>query len=175
MMKTGPRKRAADETFDIEKYTGVWHELLHYPAFFQPSDTYNTTAEYTLMDDNTLSVLNTTYQNGKKIVSYGKAKPMGGVEFRVDFDASDIQRYSMRGFKPPSMDRTIPNYIIRHIWKDSVDDDEYKFAVVTDRDAESLWVLSRVPNPSRAEYEEVLNYVTTNFDRKRLVATPHYL
>lgn len=162
--------------FRLEKYTGVWYELLHTPNFFQKSDTYNTTAEYTLRKDGTMGVLNTTYVEGEKVTSRGVAKQMGrATEFRVDFDFADVTKFDKKGFKPPSLDTSIPNYIIKSIWfdEDAVEE-SYKFVVVTDKSNESLWVLSRVSNPSRVEYEKILAYVVKRFDKSKLVATPHY-
>lgn len=162
--------------FSLDKYTGLWHELLHTQSFFQKSDTYNTTAEYTHRKDGSIIVLNTTYVDGKMITSRGIAKQMARpTEFRVDFDFADVAKFAKEGFKPPSPDKSVANYIIKSIWFDEDDDEEsYKFALVTDEKAESVWVLSRVPNPSRAEYEKILAYLTPRFDTSKLVATPHY-
>lgn len=38
-------------SFDINKYFGVWYELIHYPSWFQRNDNYNTMATYTLDHD----------------------------------------------------------------------------------------------------------------------------
>lgn len=162
--------------FSLDKYTGLWYELLHAQSFFQKSDTYNTTAEYTRRKDGSLSVLNTTYVDGKMITSRGIAKQMARpTEFRVDFDFTDVAKFAKEGFKPPSLDKSTANYIIKSIWFDEDDDEEsYKFALVTDEKAESVWVLSRVPDPSRAEYEKILAYLKPRFDTSKLVATPHY-
>jgi apolipoprotein D and lipocalin family protein len=166
--------------FKIEKYKGRWYELLHYPSFFQSNDTYNTTAEYTIRKDGALDVLNTTFVNGKKITSRGIAKQTDrATEFRVDFDFVDVQKFDKKGFKPPvaieEEDKSVANYVIKTIWLDEDADKEfYKFVVVTDKRGDSLWVLSRVPDPSREEYEKILAYITTRFDTKKMVATPHY-
>lgn len=162
--------------FKVEKYVGEWFELLHYPSFFQGSDTYNTSARYTIRADGNLNVLNTTFVNGKKITSRGIAKKtVKKNEFRVDFDLADVQKFDKTGFKPPSMDTSVANYVIKTIWFDTETKDErYKFVVVTDKTSDSLWVLSRVRNPSRVEYEKILAYLSANFDTKKIVATPHY-
>lgn len=161
--------------FSLEKYTGLWYELLHYPSFFQSNDTYNTTAQYTLRKDGKLDVLNTTYVNGQKVTSHGVAERVGRVtEFRVSFDAPDVAKFNKKK-KEVDEDKSEPNYVIKTIWFDEDATEElYKFVVVSDRKLGSLWVLSRVSNPKRVEYEKILAYVLKRFDRQKLVATPHY-
>ena len=43
---------------DLSRYAGKWYEIASYPAFFQAGCT-GTTAEYTLREDGTVTVLNT--------------------------------------------------------------------------------------------------------------------
>lgn len=65
-----------------------------------------------------------------------------------------------------------PNYVIDNLWLTCKGC--YVFAVVTDPTKQSLYVLSRSKTPSLADYNKVMMYVIANYDRDRLVQTPHY-
>lgn len=141
---------------------GKWYELLHYPSRFQPSHSYNTTAEYSLNEDGTVDVLNTTFSNGEEVTAHGTAYQLAPKLFHVSFDERSMAE---------AEDRDTPNYIIRRIW---VEEDIYQFAVVTDDDGDGLWLLSRTSSPSREDYETILAYLTHHYDAQKFIATPHY-
>lgn len=164
--------------FNISAYMGKWYQLLHYPSFFDGSDTYNTTAEYTLQCDGTVKVVNSNYSNGvpTKIVGQAVAVPGKVVQFRVDFPIPDIAKYidqnEQQGGPPPFVTDQGPNYVIETLWPD--ENCGYKYAVVTDPSRQSLFVLSRTPSPSLEDYNCLITHVNERFDRRRIVATPHY-
>lgn len=167
-------------TFDINKYMGTWYELMHYPSWFQRNDNYNTTAEYKLNSDGTVSVHNSTMSNSMPFESYGKARRLNSYSFRVDFPIPEVAKLQMsnqfksipeeelRMMQNPNM----ANYVIDKIWFNQYG--EYIFAVVTDPTKSSLYVLSRYKHPSLASYNEIMTYVIANYNRDRLVQTPHF-
>lgn len=164
--------------FDIRKYLGVWYELVHYPSWFQRNDNYNTTAEYSLANetDMVIKVVNSSIAQGQKFESVGSAKYLGGNNLRVDFAPKEVGKLVQSGqFKQfqGMMDQNAPNYVIDKIWTNAYG--QYIFAVVTDPAKQSLYVLSRYANPSLAAYNEIMQYVIQNYDRDRLVQTPHFL
>ena len=144
-------------SFEIKKYLGTWHELAHYPSFFEKNTNYNTTAKYIMRSDGNIDVLNSTYNNSVLITAKGVAKLTDEeLEFRVDFDFGDVAKFPRKeGFKPLSMDRSVPNYIIKNVWSRGPNE-PYNFAVVTDGTDDALWVLSRDPRPSKEEYAEII-------------------
>jgi len=83
---------------------------------------------------------------------------------------------------PPGMDKmhnlgsmipsNEPNYVIDKLWYTS--NGSYMYAVVTDLHKEQLYILSRLPNPPLCHYDMIMNHVVQNYDRDRLVQTPHY-
>jgi lipocalin len=163
--------------FDLKKYLGTWYELMHYPSFFQRNDNYNTKAEYMLMPDNTIKVHNSTITQGKLFESFGIARQICGKNLRVDFSQTEINNLTdSKEFMKPSMminnDKNQPNYVIDCLWQD--DRGCYMYSVVTDPNKQSLYVLSRMPNPPLSEYNCIMQYVIANYDRDRLVQTPHY-
>lgn len=160
-------------TFDISKYTGKWYELMHYPSFFQRNDNYNTTAEYVL-EKGVLKIINSTIVLGQVVSSKGTGKQIDEYSFRVDFEQPEIDKLKKSGqFNVKNIPKNDePNYIIDHLWLNS--EDEYIFAVVTDLHKESLYILSRSPRPSLEEYNIIMKYVVKNYNRDKLVQTPHY-
>lgn len=161
--------------FDLNKYLGTWYELAHYPSWFERNDNYNTTAHYKLDCDNNVIVTNSAISNGKEFVSTGTARRMGQLSFRVDFPMPEVAKLQSSGeFNLPMnmLPSDEPNYVIDKIWYNI--HDEYVFAVVTDPRRESLYVLSRYPHPSLCAYNEVMKYVIENYNRDKLVQTPHF-
>jgi lipocalin len=164
--------------FDINKYMGTWYELIHYPSWFERNDNYNNMAQYKLECDGTVTVHNSSISNGCKFDSYGTARSLGDTNFRVDFNMDEVKKLASSGqftFDPnmiPRMDPNMPNYVIDCIWTNKCG--EYIFAVVTDCNRNSLYVLSRYKRPSLIAYNEIMGYVIANYDRDRLVQVPHY-
>lgn len=161
------------ETFDIKKYLGVWYELAHYPSWFQRNDNYNTMAVYSI-ENGHIKVLNSTISNGKKIESVGTADYLGANVLNVNFPISEVMKLGQSGefqnFKPKISN--LPNYVVDRVWTNKYG--EYIFAVVTDTLQQSLYVLSRFNHPSLIAYNEIFSYVVSNYDRDRLVQTPHF-
>lgn len=147
--------------FNINEYMGTWYDLLHYPSFFQKNDDYNTQARYVLLKDGSVDVVNTSMNNGFVVNAHGTATPLGKQQFHVKFD-----------IPKQVVDTKTPNYIIQKIWRNARN--EYAFAVVTNADKSAVWLLSRAKHPSLQDYEDVLAYMTSNFDSKKFIATPHY-
>jgi len=168
------------DDFCLHKYLGTWYELVHYPSFFQRNDNYNTKAEYMLMPDGTIKVHNSTITQGQNFDSFGIARQISGRNLRVDFSQKEINDLTQSSqFMTPEQfgqkfmdDKSQPNYVIDNIWVNC--DDCYMYAVVTDPKKESLYVLSRQANPPVEEYNIIMQYVIKNYNRDRLVQTPHF-
>lgn len=162
--------------FDINRYMGTWYELIHYPSWFQRNDNYNTTAKYSLNKDGTVTVHNSTITQGKLVESYGTAKIISPGKFRVDFIPSEIKNVINSGqFQQyqKGIDINQANYVIDKIWLNC--HGEYVFAIVTDSNKNSLYLLSRYVHPDLTDYNNLMEYIIANYDRDRLVQTPHYL
>ncbi len=161
-------------SFDRTKYLGIWYELMHYPSWFQRNDNYNTTAEYSINSDGTIHVHNSTISQGVAFNSHGKAVYLGGFNFRVDFPQPEVSKLiaskEFKSYQPESS--SSPNYVIDKIFTNI--HGHYIFAIVTDPKKESLYVLSRYRHPSIISYNEIMSYVIANYNRDRLVQTPHF-
>lgn len=157
-------------SFDINKYMGVWYQLIYYPSWFQESNSYNTTAVYQIIN-NQIYVYNSNIVNGQQNDSYGTAKVIKDYQLRVDFPMSEVNKFDLNDKSFLHKDDE-PNYIIDYIWEDC--QGQYIFSVVTDLNKESLYVLSRLKHPSLSMFNKVMDYVTNNYNVKKLVQSPHY-
>lgn len=159
--------------FDINKYTGIWYELSHYPTWYDLNDTYNTRANYTLNNDGTMMVHNSTFHNGVHYESKAVAKSVGctnGPNFRVEFDKGGCKFVKPQCNK--MRDHSLPNYMVDKVFSDG--NGNYRYAIVVNPSRDKFHLLSRVKNPSLAEYNEVAKYVACNYDCNKIVLTPHF-
>lgn len=108
---------------DLQKYSGVWYEVGHFPTLFQKLCD-RSEAKYTLNNDGTVGVLNTCYRNDKVFTTIeGKAyapNPQEPTKLIVDFGFARKGDY----------------------WIVALDSD-YQWAVVSGPKKESLFILSR--------------------------------
>jgi apolipoprotein D and lipocalin family protein len=59
---------------DLQKYAGLWYEIAHSPNFFQ-RDCVRSQAEYVVLDERSVSVLNTCFKKDGEVTDIkGKAK-----------------------------------------------------------------------------------------------------
>lgn len=138
----GTLPNVAVPTLDLQRYAGQWHEIARLPLFFQRKCVANTTATYTPSVDGTLQVRNScdTKQGGRLEV-VGAARPVAGYPGRLQV-------------------RFAPSWLAwaPMIWADYwvVDlDPDYRWAVVGGPSRKNLWILSRTPTMSRAQYDAI--------------------
>jgi len=174
--------------FELNKYLGLWYELVHYPSFFERNDIYNVTAEYSIGSNNTVMVKNSAIRNGVLVESHGtaaKAHNGNNIRFsdgtmplaslRVSFPQMETLKVEQAfGTIAPisSLPQDAPNYLVDKIWSDP--EGNYIFAIVSDPLRQSLYVLSRLSNPPLAYYNTIMKYVSEHYDSSKLVQVPHY-
>lgn len=115
-----------------ERYLGKWYEIARYDHKFERGLNF-ATANYSLMNDGKIRVVNSGIKDGKLKSSVGKAKFT---------DNPGLLRVSF--FGPFYSD-----YRIMMLSKD------YKYALVGSKSAKYLWILSRTP----AVPEGTLNHI----------------
>ena len=112
-------------TVELNRYVGLWYDVAHSPNFFQKK-CKSSTAEYQVLDSQTISVFNTCYQNnGKTSTIRGTAKilnPAIPAKLKVVFEVI---------FKPKG------NYWITEL------DPHYQWAVVSGPGKTFTFILSR--------------------------------
>mgnify|MGYP001160640056 CR=1 FL=1 len=130
------------ETLDITRYAGQWHEIARLPMFFQRKCASETTAQYTLRDDDLVGVKNRCRNKD------GDIDEVEGVARR---DPDHPGRLEVR-FAPDWLSwlpLTWADY-----WVIALDPD-YQWAVVGEPGREYLWILSRTPDMSKAQFDEL--------------------
>lgn len=126
--------------FDLERYSGTWHEIAHLPMLFQRNCVDHISATYTPLPDGTIQVRNACRTNdGSMNESTGVARPVEG--------------------KPGQLKvRFAPDWLawLPMVWADYwvIDlDPRYQWAVVGGPTHKYLWVLSRTPTMDRGLFE----------------------
>lgn len=146
---------------DLTRYAGLWHEVARFPNRFQTQCVAETTAEYTLLDNGQVRVINScTKADGTRTRAEGRAR-----RAKRDGAASQLKvRFAPRILSFLSM-----------VWGDYwiLDlTDDYSMALVGDPSRKYLWVLSRTAQPDSVAYERmVATAVAQGFDVSRFVRT----
>lgn len=160
--------------FDINKYLGTWYEIMRYPSWFEAIGSYNTTATYTINEDNTINIFNSTIDiRGKNVVAHGRARVLNPIYNFIDGSlALASLSVSFDGF--PYQEGQ-PNYLIDNIFLNS--DGEYMYAIVSDPTRDSLFILSRVPtcNIRLETIMKLLDYCSDKYDTNKILHVPHYM
>jgi len=138
---------------DIERYAGTWYEIARYPVVFE-NGCVDVTAEYTLLEDGTVRVVNTcgsTDGGSRDIVgSAAVTAPSTNAKLSVSF------------FGPLF---GAPYWIIEL-------DEDYQYAVVGEPSREFLWILSRAPSLDDATLSGILGHLPDyGYDPEGLIWT----
>lgn len=136
---------------DIEKYMGKWYEIASFPQSFQKGCSC-TTADYDLMENGKVVVVNSCNTPEKRKVSTGKAWVT---------DEETNAKLKVQFFWPFSGKYWIIDLA-----------DDYSYAVVGHPNREYLWILSRTPKMDKQTYDGILERVTAKgFDTSKLTVT----
>jgi apolipoprotein D and lipocalin family protein len=143
------------EHVDVQRYMGTWFEIAKLPQRFEKG-LVGITANYTLLPDGKVSVLNSGYKEDFN----GKLKTIKGKAWVVDTATNAKLKVSF--FWPFA-----GNYWIIELGKD------YEYAVVGDESRKYLWILSRTSQMDEAVYNELLKRVQDRgFDVSKLEKVP---
>lgn len=139
---------------------GTWYEIAKYPNRFQKQCVADTRAEYSLLSDGRVQVINRCrLQNGEMESASGIARKVGG---------AGSAKLEVR-FAPAWLS------FIPAVWGDYwvIDiDDAYRLVAVSEPKREYLWVLSRTPTVDPARYAALLaRLAEQGFDLDRLEVT----
>lgn len=118
------------ENIDLQRYAGTWYEQASFPMYFQRNCARNTTANYRLLPEGEIEVINRCEKtNGETLQAEGLAKPSGNgpAELKVRFAPSFLS------FLP---------FVWADYWVIALDTD-YRWAVVGTPNREYLWILTR--------------------------------
>jgi apolipoprotein D and lipocalin family protein len=144
---------------DLARYAGRWYELANYPNRFQRVCVRDTTAEYSLLADGRVRVVN-------RCRTADGVSEVDGVARRIG-DGTDRLEVS---FLPAAL-RWLPvgwgNYWVIGLAPD------YRYAVIGEPSREYLWVLSRTPTLAADDWRAIEALLRERgYDPAKLVATP---
>jgi apolipoprotein D and lipocalin family protein len=147
-------------SLDVPRYMGTWYEIAKYPNWFQRKCVADTRADYSLLPDGTVRVINRCRQDsGDMLEAVGAARQMG--------EASS----------PKLQVRFAPAWLslLPLVWGDYwvIDlDPAYQLVAVSEPRREYLWILARSPRPDAAAVEALLGRLAgKGFDLTRLERT----
>ena len=121
-------------SIDLNKYLGKWYEIARFDHSFERNMDY-VTAEYKLLPDGMIQVINSGYKNGKFKETIGKAKTT---------DISGLLRVSF-------FLNFYSDYRVLMIDKD------YQYVLVGGNSPKYLWILSRTPQLSSEILNNIIN------------------
>jgi apolipoprotein D and lipocalin family protein len=146
---------------DLNRYVGTWYEIARFPNSFQRMCTGDVTANYTLLDDGTVKVVNRCRkENGEMTEAEGRAKRVG----QDEPSSKLLVRFA------PSWLSWLP-FVWANYWVIDLAED-YSYAVIGEPSREYLWILSRTPKMEDAVYENILQRIRAKgYDTSALVKT----
>lgn len=146
---------------DVPRYMGTWHEIAKYPNRFQKQCVRNTRAEYTLLENGRVQVVNRCQlANGETDEAVGQARQLGG---------ADSPKLEVR-FAPAWLS-WLP-MVWGNYWVIDLDP-AYQLVAVSEPSREYLWILSRSPQVDTKTYQALLERLKAKgFDLKRLELSP---
>lgn len=145
---------------DLQRYAGKWYEIARFPNSFQKKCVAKVSAEYTPRSDGDIDVINRCQvEDGNIDQAVGLAKVVPG---------SNNAKLQVRF--APSWLSWLP-LVWGDYWIIGLDPD-YSLVTVGTPSRDYLWILSRTPTISAAQYEAAVNNATRQgFDTARLVKT----
>jgi len=132
-----------DGAVDLGRFAGTWYQVAALPQPYSLQCAHNTTAEYGVIDDSTISVRNScgTLFGGRSGIE-GTATVRSDASLRVNFPGVPFQ----------NPDGPV-NYRVTHL------EEDYSLAVVGDPNRLSGFVLSRTPDLSPEQWSRVRGIV----------------
>jgi len=133
------------ESIDLQRYQGLWYEIGRLPNRFQDECSSNVTAEYTLLDDGRIKVVNRCKRPN------GEMNEAEGVARRPDPDREAALEV-----------RFAPKWLswLSFVWGDyqiMALSDDYRSVLIGAPSREYLWILAREPVLPEDRLDELLD------------------
>ncbi|RXZ36068.1 lipocalin [Oxalobacteraceae bacterium CAVE-383] len=154
------QQMGAARAVDLSRYAGRWYEIAKFPNDFQKQCIANTIADYRILPDSSIEVVNRCKMaSGEINLAVGEA--------RVADKASNAK---LQVRFAPAWLSWLP-WVWSDYWILELDD-AYSVATVGTPNRDYLWILARTPSIPDAEYEKRVDDATKQgFDTSRLVKT----
>lgn len=152
------------DNVDLGRYAGTWYEQARLPNRFQESCAGDVQAEYSLLPDSTLRVINQCR------TAEGKTKLAEGIGRLAD-DGTDANPARLEVRFAPGWLSWLPP-VWGDYWIIRLDADE-RYSLVGTPDRKYLWVLSRDKDADATKIDVLLDYARTlGFSVDEVVRTP---
>ncbi|MBP7506495.1 MAG: lipocalin family protein [Prolixibacteraceae bacterium] len=142
--------------FKLEKYLGTWYEIARFDHSFERG-LEGATANYSLMDNGKIKVVNSGYKNGldgKFKTAVGKAKltsPDTPRNLKVSFFLFFYSPYNILEL-----------------------DENYQYVLIGSNSSNYLWILSRTPEMDDKVYKSLLEKAKNRgYDVSKLIKVTH--
>ena len=147
-------------SLDVARYMGTWYEIAKYPNWFQKKCTGGARADYSLMSDGRVKVIN------RCRIAGGDLSEVIGVARQIG--SSTSPKLEVR-FAPAWL--SFLPFVWGDYWVIELDDD-YQLVAVSEPKKEYLWILSRTPKVDPASYNTLLTKLREKgFDMHKLEVT----
>ena len=135
---------------DIPRFMGKWYEIARYEHTFEKGMTY-VTAEYSLLPDGKIRIINRGMKNGKPKEIIGKARQPDPIEYPGRLEVSFFLWF-------------YADYYILELDKD------YQHAIIGSNTDKYLWILSRSPEIPKDTLDKLLtNIRQRGYDLSKLI------
>lgn len=147
--------------FNLEKYLGTWYEIARLPMKYQPEDSTDISAVYSLNENGKVCVQNRCLDADKKLdESIGEATVIDAEHGKLEVS------FLPEGF------RWIP-FTKGDYWVLKIDEN-YQTVLIGEPNQKFLWVLHRSPSLDENTKAEYLAYATSiGYDLTDLIHTVH--
>lgn len=147
--------------FDLNRYLGTWYEIARLPMKYQPEDSTDISAQYSLNENGNVKVDNRCLDEHQKLDgSVGEATIVDGPNGKLEVS------FLPEGF------RWIP-FTKGDYWVLKLDAD-YQTALVGEPNLKYLWILHRETTLDEATKREYLSYAESlGYDLSELIHTVH--
>lgn len=138
---------------DVNRFMGSWYEIARYEHSFEKGMTH-VKANYSLLPDGTIRVLNSGMKNGKKKEIEGKARKK-----KDSYSNSKLEVSFFLWF--------YSDYFVFEL------DDNYQYAVIGSSSDKYLWILSRTPQLPQSTINDLLIKIKKRgYDTSKLYFVP---
>lgn len=138
---------------DVNRFMGSWYEIARYEHSFEKGMTH-VKANYSLLPDGTIRVLNSGMKNGKKKEIEGKARKKKGSNSNSKLEVSFFLWF-------------YSDYFVFEL------DDNYQYAVIGSSSDKYLWILSRTPQLPQSIINDLLIKIKKRgYDTSKLYFVP---
>ena len=150
-----PKQVQPIHNFQLDRYLGTWYEIARLDHSFERGLS-NVTAQYSLLPNGQVRVLNRGYSEQKKTWKQAEGK------------ASFVQTPDIGHLKVSFFGPFYSSYVITDL------DDAYQYALISGYNHSYLWILARQPQiPDAVKQRLIAKAQSLGFDTRQLIFVQH--